>query len=604
MRNSAKISIITLLATLIATLSSATILHGLTSLETHHPIHTLAMVTLVLATIATALGLITLWLCWPRTTNSEQPVTRHEQCWKTALEASGDGTWQWDITHNQITCSNSWKSLHGIPLQEEIDLQRHFLQRLHPDDAPRVQQIMQECLAVHSTQFEEEMRLFHPQKQNYIWILVRGWVVERDSHGQAMTIIGVNTDLTKRKTIEEELRKAKVNLAEAQRVAQMGSWEWDLRSDQVTLSDELSHLLGGAHNEDSDTVAASIYDPRYWHPADWPRLQEAVAGAIADGEEYDLDLRLNLPDHGHPYVFVRIRPVLDEGGQIIKLLGIIMDITSRKQMEEALKELNQNLEQRIEQEIEERTRHQELFIQQAKMAAMGDMIGVIAHQWSQPLNAIGLQAQFMMFDYESHDKSYFEEACATIQQQVEFMTQTLGVFRDFFKPTRQKTRFHVGTSIETVLELFGVQFTKHNIHIFLHPPRLDHPGFEVVGLPNEFKQVILNILLNARDAILERIKNQGPDEEHRIEVQMSIEQQWVNIAITDTGGGVPKAIVGQIFDHYFSTKGDQGTGIGLYISRIIVEQNMGGRITVENTEQGARFTINLPQSTQQHNHDA
>lgn len=123
---------------------------------------------------------------------------------------------------------------------------------------------------------------------------------------------------------------------------------------------------------------------------------------------------------------------------------------------------------------------------------------------------------------------------------------------------------------------------------------MDYASLHVLGLPNEFKQVVLNMLLNARDAILDFIKQHGDsDGEHFIRVVFEEEAGVIRIRILDTGGGIPAEIKDQIFDYYFSTKGSAGTGIGLYISRIIIEQNMGGRILVSNWERGAEFTLQL-----------
>lgn len=522
---------------------------------------------------------------------------RYEEMWNTALFFSGYGVWEWFPSEGRLKCSIMWRQMQGLSDDiSESEVLRDWLERIHPDDINIMQARVQEIIEGGGDVFESEYRVRNAATSEYMWVLDKGRVLRRGSDGQALHIVGINTDISRRKTIEEELRKAKENLAEAQQVAHVGSWEWDLNTDQVTWSDELFRLFGYDPGEvaNGSVNTPSIYDPGYWDPNDWYKLQMAVAGAMADGEEYELDLRVHRSDAKPCYVFVRLKPIHDENGAIAKLVGVVMDITARKEMEQKLKEINLTLEQRIEEEMAKRTRHQELFVQQSKMAAMGDMIGVIAHQWSQPLNAIGLQAQFMMYDFESHDKAYFQDASDTIMRQVEFMTQTLKSFRDFFKPTREKTVFHVGKAIEIIVDLFGVQFTKHNIHITIDAGGVDYASLHVLGLPNEFKQVVLNMLLNARDAILDFIKQHGDSAgEHFIRVVFEENAGVIRIRILDTGGGVPAEIKDQIFDYYFSTKGSAGTGIGLYISRIIIEQNMGGRILVSNWERGAEFTLQL-----------
>ncbi|MBF0338509.1 MAG: response regulator [Nitrospirae bacterium] len=268
-------------------------------------------------------------------------------------------------------------------------------------------------------------------------------------------------------------------------------------------------------------------------------------------------------------------------------------------MENKLRELNRTLELRVQQEVESNRQKECMLIHQSKMASMGEMIAAIAHQWRQPLNAISIITQDLgdAYQYGSFDEAYLSESVNMTLGQVRFMTNTIDDFMNFFKPDKEKVPFKVCTAIKEVIQLINVQFTKSDINVILNDSAQatcsDEPVAE--GLPNEFKQTVLNILCNARDAIVKR-KKQGlftTGEKGEIYVGLSTTDHTVKVALTDNGGGIPPEVIGRVFEPYFTTKGSEGTGIGLYMSKVIIENNMGGKLYANNNSKGAVFTIEL-----------
>ncbi len=259
------------------------------------------------------------------------------------------------------------------------------------------------------------------------------------------------------------------------------------------------------------------------------------------------------------------------------VVSIVRDISIRKAMEAKQKE------------------QEELLIHQSRMAALGEMIGAIAHQWRQPLSALGLILQDLedAFGHGELDGAYMKEAVHNSMEQIKFMSRTIDDFRDFFKPSREATSFDVRKIVQEVLSLVTPQFKSNTIHI--HFPEQQGDPLPVFGYKNDFKQVILNILNNARDAIMEKRKKSGKSwgMEDRVTIRLARKEKRLVVRICDTGGGIPEQIIGSIFDSYFSTKGDQGTGVGLYMSRRIVEEKMRGDLTARNNEEGAVFEIRL-----------
>jgi len=285
------------------------------------------------------------------------------------------------------------------------------------------------------------------------------------------------------------------------------------------------------------------------------------------------------------------------------VFAIIPDRLNRRVVEksEALAELNQTLERRVEEEVGIRREKERMLVHQSKMAAMGEMIGAIAHQWRQPLNTLGLITISIRDHIKRGNEQGIEEELVQIERQLEFMSGTIDDFRNFFKADKEHIRFDVVRAVQDVVTLLSAQIVKHDIHIGFHFSVGESEGVEIgldegeiqgatafiKGYPNEFKQVILNLVNNAKDAVIENAQ------EGLILIHVKRLPDKVMLIIEDNGGGIPESILHKVFDPYFSTKGDGGTGVGLEMSKNIIENTFKGEIWVENGEEGARFSLCL-----------
>ncbi len=264
--------------------------------------------------------------------------------------------------------------------------------------------------------------------------------------------------------------------------------------------------------------------------------------------------------------------------------------------EENLKEINKNLEERVNTEIEQRLniekvaqeekeKNEQMLIQQSKLAMMGEMIGNIAHQWRQPL--MQLSAIIMYLDaYNDKGKLTKERFQKKIGESVgiiDYMSKTIEDFRNYYKPEKQKELFYIKESIEGAL--FIIDSSLKNSFITVQTNYSDET-LKILSFKNEFSQAILNILSNAKDILIQRkIKNP------QINIEVYSEDDVISINIEDNAEGIEPSIIDKIFDPYFTTKHkSQGTGIGLYMSKMIVN-NINGEIKVINTPRGAKFTI-------------
>jgi len=267
-----------------------------------------------------------------------------------------------------------------------------------------------------------------------------------------------------------------------------------------------------------------------------------------------------------------------------------MNLELENRVNERTKELeliNKELDKRVKDEVSKRSRQEQLLIQQSRFAAMGEMIGNIAHQWRQPLNALGLLLQNVENAYEMDmlDEEYIKRTVDKGTLLTNTMSKTIDDFRDFFKPNKQMEIFRVSSVIKSTFEIIGASFSNNMIKF---EQSIDE-SLCIKGFSNEFSQVLLNILNNAKD---ELIAMDGVDKVVFLRVYKK--DNFVEIEIEDNAGGIKESILDKVFDPYFTTKDEgKGTGIGLYMSKTIIEHNMHGKLKVKNGENGAIFSIEL-----------
>ena len=254
------------------------------------------------------------------------------------------------------------------------------------------------------------------------------------------------------------------------------------------------------------------------------------------------------------------------------------------------------LEEKFRQYKQELSKKQMILHQQSKMAAMGEMIGNIAHQWRQPLSTITTASSGMVLQKEMGvlTDEFFFEASKKINTSAQYLSQTIDDFRNFFTPNKEKTKFLLNDTLSTTLDLISAQFTAKDIHIIKNIENIELDSYE-----NELIQALINILNNAKDELVKK----PSDEEKYIFIDIfRNEKNEVNIIIKDNAAGIPNEYIDKIFEPYFSTKHkSQGTGIGLYMTEEIITKHLQGQIFVENKEFtyegkeyiGAQFTIVL-----------
>jgi PAS domain S-box-containing protein len=278
-------------------------------------------------------------------------------------------------------------------------------------------------------------------------------------------------------------------------------------------------------------------------------------------------------DGGYYWVYAHIEPLYNANGEVDSYISIRLDITESELLQEKVKE-----------EEKKHRLTQELMQQQSRLAQMGEMLSMIAHQWRQPLTAITATTSTLQVKAMSGtlEQKKIIELAQKINDYSQHLSTTINDFRNFFKITKHKQNTDFKSIVNSVLSIIESTLYSNNISLRIEEKE---PLESLYTYNNEIKQVILNLIKNAEDALIEK-KIDNPE--------IIIEIDGRTLTVRDNAGGIPKEILPKIFDPYFSTKLEKdGTGLGLYMSKIIIEEHCEGRLTVENGTEGAIFRIIL-----------
>ncbi|MDH5561411.1 MAG: PAS domain S-box protein [Deltaproteobacteria bacterium] len=304
----------------------------------------------------------------------------------------------------------------------------------------------------------------------------------------------------------------------------------------------------------------------------------------------------NLKKNGESYwESASVSAIVDEKGEVTHYLAVKEDITKQKELEDALREnmeklsdFNLNLESKIQEEIERNKAKDLLIAQQTRYAQMGEILNMIAHQWKQPLNAISATATeiSLLSGFKDLPVEVIQDRMKFIEKQTQYMSDIIHDFMDFFRPDKEKQEFRFKETFENVKNIGSYFLKQQNTTLsFDFDENLSLRGFK-----KELEQVLINLISNSCAAFETK---RGLDSHIRIKAEEKSDA--IILSVIDNAGGIPKKIIGKIFEPYYTTKPkDKGTGIGLYMSKQIIEKSFGGKIEVESEGETTRFDITLP----------
>ncbi len=494
-----------------------------------------------------------------------------------AIIATNDGLWDINFKSKKVFFSNTWLNMFGYK-RGDINSYNDWLNLIHKDDRDNVVKKMDEHTSGKSDHFMAEYRL-KTKLGRYKWTLSRGKIFF-DESGEPDRLLMMAMNIVERKRIEKSLE-------DTWRLAKEGDiilLRW-LNDEKLTVTFVSESILKFGYHPDDLLQKSTMYADIIYKD-DLGMVLESLKQHIKNGLEcFSCTYRIkNKYDGSLRWVFSHAIFIKDDFGNVTDLYGYIYDITAIKQSE-------QELENRVKEEVCKNIAKDRILVQQNKLAAMGEMIGAIAHQWRQPLNNVSLILHFVRdnFDNKKLNKEMISNYLDKGKKQIEYMSHTIDDFRNFYKPSKQKAEFEIREALNATVEIMGAKLEQKAVHV-----EIDVEEFVLCSFENEFKQAVLNIISNAKDAIFQE-KEKNKDFKGIIYLLGKKRDENYEITISNNGGEIKERVMERMFEPYFTTKFEkQGTGIGLYMTKMIIENSMAGFIEVKNIKDGVEFKIVLP----------
>ncbi len=493
----------------------------------------------------------------------EEKLQQSEAYLSEAQRLSHTGSFGWRVSSGDVIWSEETFRIfqYDHTTKPTVEL---ILQRIHPEDAALVRQTIGRATQ-DGKDFDFEHRLLMPDDSvKHVHVVAHA---ERDESGE-LEFVGAVMDTTESKLAEEALRRSESYLAEAQRLTHTGSWAWGVAGkDAVHLSEEWYRIYGFDPEE-----GLSAWEKRLQriHPEDRAKWQETTARAIAEKSDYEGEHRILLPDGTVKYTHTVGHPVLNASGEVVQFVGIMMDVTVRKRAEEALREAQADL------------------ARVSRVTTMGELTASLAHEVNQPIAAAVTNANTCL-RWLTRDHPDVEEARAAASRIVKDGTRAAEIISRirllFKKGAPQRELVDVNEVVREMIVLLRGEATRHNI---LVRTELAAGLPAVMGDRVQLQQVLMNLMINGIDAM----KDVDGARELAVKSQRG-ENEQLQVSVSDTGVGLPVQQADQIFNAFFTTK-PHGTGMGLRISRSIIESHGGRLWAVGNSPRGASFNFTLP----------
>src|ERR1700751_4555686 len=498
---------------------------------------------------------------------AEQALRRSEAYLAEAQRLTLTGSCAIDGTSREILYwSEEMFRLFGFDRQQGLPGWDQWVQRIHPEDRDRFR-IAGDRTFLNKVDCDVEFRIVNPDGTVKQIHGIGHPVLSRN--GELVQVVGTMVDVTERRGAEESLRRNESYLAQAQRLAHIGSWAWDATGrNAVYVSEEWCRIYGF---DPKDGMPSWEQRLQRVHPEDRARFQLTIDRAVVEKSDYDIEFRILLPHTPARYIHSVGRPVLGPSGELVQFVGVSMDVTESKQAEQEHERLRQELAN---------------LAHLNRVSTVGELTASLAHEIKQPIGAAVTNADacVRLLDRDQPDVPEAREAALDMAKDARRAAEIVDRVRSLYqKGSSQRETINVNEVIGQMVVMLQNEANRHSVTI-----RTDLAE----GLPTvmadrvQLQQILMNLMLNGIEAMLDT------SGELTIKSKVADDGQLL-ISVTDTGVGLPTENAGQVFDPFFTTK-SQGTGLGLAITRSIVESH-GGRIwAAPNPGRGATFCFTLP----------
>lgn len=490
--------------------------------------------------------------------NSELALNNAIQSLEFILQGGGVGSWDWWVKTNQVSFDERWCSMLGLDIRTVKQELSTWDERVHPDDKEKVYADIKRHVDGYSEYYENIHRVKH-HNGNWIWILDRGMIAERDKNGHPIRFSGTHLDITQIKDMERQLE-------DAQRMAKIGSWSYDSATGKFNCSKEFEKIF---ELDRSHFPLSTEKINEYIHPEDVEKFIQVVQKALGDGQPYKM--RYRKKDTKGQYIWLESHTEITRDSQngVHFIFGTVQDITESVFLEAEKKKAEIQL------------------VNSAKMASLGEMAGGIAHEINNPLTIIQAKASYIKKRIEQQnidpEKLMLEiDKVYVMADRIAKIVRGLRTFSregsaDPMLPTK------IAEIIDDAVGLCIEKFRFHGIHIEVSGDTQD----KILCRSSQISQVFLNLLSNAYDAVKDL-------EEKWVHLEVKKNQRYLFVTVTDSGTGISPALQEKLMQPFFTTKAvGLGTGLGLSISKGIIEDHKG-HLYYDAGARNTRFIIELP----------